>query len=87
MDLSAFRVGGEFTYGGGRFRCTDVGTRVIVAIRVDEAQVSTLEPGGPLTTRVIPGAEADAMGWFRGPPYRVVERVFDEDDRAVCQPL
>ncbi len=31
-----FRIGTEFYTGAGKWRCTDVGTRVIVAIRIDD---------------------------------------------------
>ncbi|ACL62063.1 hypothetical protein [Methylobacterium nodulans] len=37
-------------------------------------------------TREVSGAEAEAMGWFEGPPYTVAEHVFDEDDRKACEP-
>ncbi|GAB6842147.1 hypothetical protein HNR00_004029 [Methylorubrum rhodinum] len=86
MDLSEFKIGGEFLCGPGRWRCTDIGTRVVVAIRVDEAQISSKEVGEPVVTRTLTGAEAEAIGWFDGPPYGVLEYVFDEDDRTVCRP-
>jgi hypothetical protein len=35
MKHSAFKIGMEFMTGAGRWRCTDVGTRTIVAIRLD----------------------------------------------------
>ncbi len=31
--------------------------------------------GLPALRRTLSGAEAEAKGWFRGPPYAVVERV------------
>ena len=86
MDLPEFAIGAEFLARGARWRCTDIGTRTVVAIRVDEAQISTQIDGGPVTTRTISGEEADAMGWFDGPPYGVVEHLFDEDDREECEP-
>jgi len=30
--------------------------------------------------------EAEAEGWFRGPPYAVAETVFDEHDQEGCEP-
>ena len=36
MHHSDFFIGCEFVTGAGRWRCTDVGTRVIVAIRIDD---------------------------------------------------
>jgi hypothetical protein len=35
MKHSDFKIGMEFVTGAGRWRCTDVGTRTIAAIRLD----------------------------------------------------
>ena len=35
MKHSKFKIGTEFLTGSGRWRCTDVGTRTIVAIKLD----------------------------------------------------
>lgn len=40
MKHSDFRIGVEFTTGSGRWRCTDVGTRTIVAIKLDKPDAS-----------------------------------------------
>ncbi|MGU3588302.1 hypothetical protein ACLBYF_04150 [Methylobacterium brachiatum] len=89
MDLSDFRIGGEFTTADGRrrWRCTDIGTRTVAAIRIDEVEMATLVPGNPVATRIVPGAEAEAEGFFIGPPYKVAEHLFDEDDREGCEPV
>jgi len=82
MTRDDFRIGTEFACDGKVWRCTDVGTRVIVAIRVDSALVgSNAHPPRPLNR-----LEAEANGWFLGPPYAVAEVVFDEDDQAACCP-
>lgn len=36
MSHGDFFIGCEFLTGAGKWRCTDVGTRVIVAIRIDD---------------------------------------------------
>ena len=36
MTKDDFRIGMEFYTAAGRWRCTDVGTRVIVAIQLDQ---------------------------------------------------
>jgi len=36
MNHTDFFIGCEFMTGSGTWRCTDVGTRVIVAIRIDD---------------------------------------------------
>jgi hypothetical protein len=60
MTPSDFSIGTQFTVSDQDilWRCTDVGTRVIVAICLNKADPS----------------------WYHGPPYAVVEHVFDEYD-------
>lgn len=82
MRIDEFRIGGEFACGGRRYRCTDVGSRVVAAIRVDSVEVGS--SGGQ--RRTLDRAEAQAEGWFNGPPYAVAEMLFDEDDREGCEP-
>jgi hypothetical protein len=65
MRHSDFRIGCEFLTPTGRWRCTDIGTRTIVAIKLDVDHDTT---------------------WYHGPPYAVVESVFDEDDIETCEP-
>jgi hypothetical protein len=83
MKHSDFRIGVEFTTGAGRWRCTDIGTRVITAIRLDEVRIATVS-GGVKSMRALCYAEANAEGWFNGPPYAVAESVFDEDGQEGC---
>ena len=85
MDLSEFRIDGEFTCDDARWRCTDIGTRTVAGIRVDQATMGWKDEDGELRTRIMTGEEAEAIGWFNGPPYGVVERLFDEDDREICE--
>ena len=63
MKHSQFRIGREFLTATGRWRCTDVGTRTIAAIKLD--------------------LDHDPA-WYNGPPYAVVESVFDEDGMEGC---
>jgi hypothetical protein len=65
MKHSQFRIGCEFMTGSGRWRCTDVGKRTIMAIKLD--------------------LDHDPR-WYNGPPYAVVESVFDEDGMEDCDP-
>jgi len=64
MKHSDFYIGCEFLTETGRYRCTDVGKRTIVAIRLD--------------------LDHDPS-WYNGPPYGVVELVFDEDAIEGCE--
>ena len=81
MKHADFKIGGEFWCGGKRWRCTDIGTRTIVAIRVDKVEVAS---NIPELRRTLRRAEAEAEGWFRGPSYAVVESVFDENSQVDC---
>jgi hypothetical protein len=62
MTKNDFHISLEFYIGSGKWRCTDIGTRVIVAIKLDR----------------------DDPSWYAGPPYAVVEDVFDEFDMGGC---
>jgi hypothetical protein len=81
MKLSDFKIGEEFWCGDRQWRCTDIGSRVVVAMRVDRVEVGSSAPQPP---RTLSRTEAEAEGWFNGPPYSVAERVFDEDDQEGC---
>jgi hypothetical protein len=76
-----FTIGGTFRCGDGERRCTNIGTRTIVAIRIDSVRVGGKEArAAPHLDR----AAAEAEGWFNGPPYAVAEYVFDECDIESC---
>ena len=81
MKHSDFNLGTVFWSSDRQWRCTDVGTRVIVAIRIDAAEIGSNEPS---LRRTLNREQAEADGWFDGPPYAVAEVVFDEDDFGVC---
>jgi hypothetical protein len=85
MRHSDFRIGVAFWCGGERWRCTDVGARVIVAISLEPHEVASY----------VPNADGQGLGrvehyltddpsWLVGPPYAVAERVFDEHDLPGC---
>lgn len=80
-----FRIGMEFWCGDKRWRCTDVGSRVVVAISLETQEVVDYVPS---TDGGSPGRLAryvtDDPSWHVGPPYAIVERVFDEYDLPAC---
>ena len=83
MQHREFIIGGIFSCAGKQWRCTDIGTRTIIAIRIDQVEVGSLSP----EPRMLSRAEAEAEGWFNGPPYAVAEIVFDDDlDRCSLAP-
>jgi hypothetical protein len=86
MRHSDFQIGCEFTTLSGRWRCTDVGTRTIVAIRTDLIETRTIIDGHPVR-RYLTREEAELEGWFNGPPYVLSEVVFDEDGIVECEPV
>ena len=81
MQLSEFTIGGTFWCSERQWRCTDLGTRTVIAIRIDSVEVYSPNPA---LHRTLNQAEAEADGWFNGPPYAVAESVFDEDDLPAC---
>jgi hypothetical protein len=86
-----FVIGRDFWTASGRWRCTDVGTRVIVAIHLAPQAVIAvlLDDDGTVAeteTHALPEADAEAAGYFTGPPYGVAEHVFDEDAVIDCYP-
>ncbi len=83
MKHSEFTIGGTFWCGSRQWRCTDIGSRTIVAIRLDEVEVGS---NVPELRRTLNRAEAEAEGWFNGPPYAVSESVFDEYAIDGCTP-
>ena len=83
--LEEFRIGIEFWCGGRRWRCTDVGTRMIAAICLEPHEIVSIVPG---RKPGAPGREVrsitDDPSWHTGPPYAVEECVFDEYDMPGC---
>jgi hypothetical protein len=84
MKHSEFAVGRAFTTGHGLWRCTDVGTRTVVAIRIDSAEVVSVLGGRETHSVVDPRRDPS---WLNGPPYALAETVFDEYDFAVLRPV
>jgi hypothetical protein len=60
----------------------DIGTRMIIAVRIDGVSVR----GDKSERRRTLDRAAEAEGWFNWPPYAVAEHVFDEDDIEGCSP-
>ena len=87
MTHDEFRIGKDFWSGGTLWRCTDVGTRVIVAISLGPHEVVEHEvPNGARTLSSQRSHVSTDPDWFNGPPYAIVEHVFDEYDIAGCLP-
>jgi hypothetical protein len=78
MNHGDFTIRGTFRCADAEWRCTDIGTRTIVAIRIDSVRVDRNK------RRLLDRAAAEAEGWFNGPPYAVAEHVFDEYDIEGC---
>jgi len=79
-----FRIGGYFQSAGGTalWVCTDIGTRVVVAVRIDRAEIVESSPSGQ-TQRVADIRQEPDL--FDGPPYMLCEVVFDEYDFESCE--
>jgi hypothetical protein len=63
MRLDGFEIGKTFRCDGRLWRCTDVGTRVVAAIRLDEVRV-----GGTASDRPPDQQEAEAEAGSGGHP-------------------
>lgn len=82
MRHEDFTIGETFWTAAGPYRCTDVGTRTIVAVPLGPRVIVQRESVGDeqrSTTVVV-----DDPSWVNGPPYAVAEVVFDENDLAGC---
>jgi hypothetical protein len=83
MNHSDFIIGRMFWCAGRIWRCTDIGTRTIIAIRIDSGVVASNVPD---LCRTLSNSEAEVEGWFNGPPYAVLESVLEEDSIKACGP-
>jgi len=82
MQHGDLTIGETFWTTAGPYRCTDVGTRTIVAIHLGPRVIVQQESvGDEHRARTV---VVDDPSWLNDPPYAVVEVVFDEDDVADC---
>ena len=84
MELRDFVIGETFWTHDGAFRCTDIGTRVVVAVKLGPRAIARAERlGGELqiTKRID---DDPSPSWLNGPPYAVEEVVFDENELLGC---
>lgn len=84
MRHCEFVIGQAFTSGHGLWRCTDVGTRTVIAIRIDAAEVVSVLRGRETASVVDPRRDTS---WLSGPPYALAETVFDEYDFDALRPV
>jgi hypothetical protein len=84
MKHSEFAIGQAFTTGHGLWRCTDIGTRTVIAIRIDAAEVVAVLGGRETQSVVDPRRDPS---WLNGPSYALAETVFDEYDFAALRPV
>lgn len=85
MEREEFKIGQDFWCGNKRWRYTDIGSRVIVAICLEPHETVTSLPDeqhGSLHREVR--SISNDPTWFDGPPYAVVETVFDGHDMEGC---
>jgi hypothetical protein len=83
MQYRDFHIGTEFFTAAGKWRCTDVGTRVVVAISLEPREMMKVhydETGVRHEEHYISNDPRDLIG----PPYSIVEYVFSEYDFDGC---
>jgi hypothetical protein len=85
MKHDEFTIGKTFWCGDREWLCTDLGSRTVIAICLDDIKVVKSSAGPEAAeTAHLSRADAEAHGWFVGPPYALPETVFDEDDLPAC---
>ncbi len=67
MQFSEFQVGLKFYTATGKWQCTDLGSRVAVAIKLDEHDETWLS-GPPFAVPEVVFDEYDIKGCFLEPP-------------------
>lgn len=78
MDHSDFKIGVEFMTGAGRWRCTDVGTRSIAAIRLDLDHDPSWYHGPPYAIAEAVFDEDDMIACDIAPD----DRTFDDSGKS-----
>src|SRR5450432_2007863 len=87
MKHSEFRIGLEFWCGGKRWRCTDVGTRIVAVISLEPHEVVDMtSPDDPTVPPETRSYTTDDPEWLLGSPYKIAESIFDEYDIEGCSP-
>lgn len=90
MKLEEFEIGLEFYSGSTghiRMRVTDIGQFNVIAIRVDQVEMTQIDTNGNPTITKYNMLEAEKYGYFEGPPYMLAQHVFDEFDIEACIPV
>lgn len=78
-----FRIGCEFYTSTGKWLCTDVGNRVVIAISLETRKLVRMqrnESGEVIRESIASNDPQDLVG----PPYMVAEHVFDEYSLKGC---
>ena len=83
MEITDFSIGAEFWMSGKPYRCTDIGTRTVVAICTQLPLTIVTSVNGRVSHEKIE-APLDAADWFSGPPYAVPEIVICSYDFPAC---
>jgi hypothetical protein len=83
MKHKDFKIGTEFFTSVGKWRCTDVGTRVIVAISL-EPRVLVRSSSEGEDVQIYERFASHDPNDLVGPPYSIPELVFDEYDLNGC---
>ena len=89
MKHSDYAIGQEFWTATGKWRCTDKGTRTIIAIKISGPHKlggGSFDPATGKFKSVNRTVATLDESWFNGPPYAVGEDVFDEYDFQGCRP-
>lgn len=85
MRHDEFFIGLNFWCGGTRWHCTDVGSRVAVAVSLEPREMVRVDiDPNDKSKRTETRFMSDDPRDLNGPPYGIVEHVFDEYDIEAC---
>lgn len=66
LQIADFYIGLEFYLGDKKYRCTDVESRTVIAIRIDGVNVVKFDTGTGIKETFF---ETEDEQWYEGPPY------------------
>ena len=84
MNHAQFHIGLCFWCDDKQWRCTDVGSRIVAAISLEPREIIELSVDPADSSKRTELKYVDAADWLGGPPYAVVEHVFDEYSIQIC---
>ena len=74
MRHEDFQIGIEFWCSSRRWRCTDIGTRVVVGVCLEPHEVVTVARDAQTSIRTVTRTITADESWLAGPPLQYLKR-------------